>query len=83
MFMAIFTYPLLLILIILIIVLMVTSFFVNKGEWILVSIAIILTAIYLVFSLIFGFDYLEIIITLLAIAIIMMLISILKRKMQR
>ena len=72
--MSLLQYPALLVFIIVIALLLIASFFIKKGQWILVSIAIIITALYLINSLLLGFNYLEIIITLLSIAILMLLI---------
>ena len=76
--MSLLQYPALLVFIIVIALLLIASFFIKKGQWILVSIAVIITALYLINSLLLGFNYLEIIITLLSIAILMLLILLIK-----
>lgn len=76
--MSLLQYPALLAFIAVIALLLIASFFIKKGQWVLVSIAVILTALYLINSLLLGFNYLEIIITLLSIAILMLLISLIK-----
>jgi hypothetical protein len=76
--MSLLQYPALLAFIVVIALLLIASFFIKKGEWILVSIAVIITALYLINSLLLGFNYLEIIITLLSIAILMLLILLIK-----
>ena len=81
--MSLLQYPALLAFIIVIALLLITSFFIKKGQWVLVSIAVIITALYLINSLLLGFNYLEIIITLLSIAILLLLISFFKRRLGR
>ena len=76
--MSLLQYPALLVFIIVIALLLIASFFIKKGQWILVTIAVIITALYLINSLLLGFNYLEIIITLLSIAILMLLILLIK-----
>ena len=76
--MSLLQYPALLAFIAVIALLLIASFFIKKGQWVLVSIAVILSALYLINSLLLGFNYLEIIITLLSIAILMLLISLIK-----
>ena len=76
--MSLLQYPALLAFIVVIALLLIASFFIKKGEWVLVSIAVIITALYLINSLLLGFNYLEIIITLLSIAILMLLILLIK-----
>ena len=76
--MSLLQYPALLAFIVVIALLLITSFFIKKGQWVLVSIAVIMTALYLINSLLLGFNYLEIIITLLSIAILMLLILLIK-----
>ena len=76
--MSLLQYPALLVFIIVIALLLIASFFIKKGQWILVSIAVIITALYLINSLLLGFNYLEIIITLLSIVILMLLILLIK-----
>ena len=76
--MSLLQYPALLAFIVVIALLLIASFFIKKGQWVLVSIAVIITALYLINSLLLGFDYLEIIITLLSIAILMLLILLIK-----
>ena len=76
--MSLLQYPALLVFIIVIALLLIASFFVKKGQWVLVSIAVVITALYLINSLLLGFNYLEIIITLLSIAILMLLILLIK-----
>ena len=76
--MSLLQYPALLVFIIVIALLSIASFFIKKGQWILVSIAVIMTALYLINSLLLGFSYLEITITLLSIAILMLLILLIK-----
>ena len=79
--MSLLQYPALLAFIAVIALLLIASFFVKKGQWVLVSIAVILSALYLINSLLLGFNYLEIIITLLSVVIIMLLISFFKRRL--
>lgn len=76
--MSLLQYPALLAFIVVIALLLIASFFIKKGQWVLVSIAVIITALYLINSLLLGFNYLEIIITLLSIAILMLLILLIK-----
>lgn len=76
--MGLLQYPALLAFIVVIALLLIASFFIKKWQWVLVSIAVIITALYLINSLLLGFNYLEIIITLLSIAILMLLISLIK-----
>ena len=76
--MSLLQYPALLAFIVVIALLLIASFFIKKGQWVLVSIAVVITALYLINSLLLGFNYLEIIITLLSIAILMLLILLIK-----
>ena len=78
MHMSLLQYPALLAFIVVIALLLIASFFIKKGQWVLVSIAVIMTALYLINSLLLGFNYLEIIITLLSIVILMLLILLIK-----
>lgn len=80
--MSLLQYPALLAFIVVIALLLIASFFTKKGRWVLVSIAVILTALYLINSLLLGFNYLEIIITLLSVVIILLLISFFKRRLR-
>lgn len=76
--MSLLQYPALLAFIVVIALLLIASFFIKNGQWVLVSVAVIITALYLINSLLLGFNYLEIIITLLSIAILMLLILLIK-----